>query len=268
MPRLFYLTGHNTNSVEQAVRCLEAGANALEPDVSWEPKRGRFYVHEKIPPIPDWILRLFRKSLTLDRWLDRLREYLARSGRASQLALVILDMKPPYTYDLGKLGALVRDAFSAFLPDVAILVTCSDPDAMAWLATLAPTGAPTGVGVDENSRPGPVDAFFRPGRIRYTYANGTSVPLLPTTCWLGDVRAAIPLRAEGTGRGFSLVYAWTVNARCSMIRFLDAGVDGLITDKVERLRDLLATKYAGSYELAAAGDDPFPPLPPQDTGTT
>jgi hypothetical protein len=257
MPRQFYLIGHNPNSVEAAVRCLESGANALEPDISYEPEAGTFYVHEKIPLIPAWILRLFRKSLTLAQYLDALSTFLARSGRVSQLALIAFDLKPPYTYDINTLEDVVRAHFAAHWPKTAILATVSDPDAMAWLARLAPDGMPTAVGVDDHATPEEVDDFLRTRPVSYTYANGTSVPLLPTTCYLGEVRRAIALRASDSGPGFRLVYAWTVNCERSMRAYLDSDVDGLITDRVEKLRDLLRAEYGASYVLATSDHNPF-----------
>ncbi|HXY70169.1 MAG TPA: hypothetical protein VEH62_12015 [Gemmatimonadales bacterium] len=254
MPRRFYLVGHNPNSVAAAARCLEAGANALEPDVCFE--RNDFFVHERIPLVPDWILRLFRGSLTLRQYLDGLTAYLESTGRAGQLALIAFDLKPPYDYDLATLQQMVRDAFGGTFPGTAILFTAGDPAAMPWLAKLAPAPR-TGVGVDGGATPEEVNDFFGGGTLRYTYADGTSVPLLPTTCWLGRIRRAIALRRTGARPGFSLVYAWTVNSTRSMTAFLESDVDGLITDRIEKLRHLLATKFADRYTLAAAGDDPF-----------
>jgi hypothetical protein len=259
MARRFYLIGHNPNSVAAAARCLEAGANAVEPDVCYEPAEDTFYVHEKIRLIPDWILRLFRRRLTLPRYLAGLKAYLARSGRGPQLALIAFDLKPPYSYDLNRLVAVVHEGLLVHCPGTAILVTVSDADAMPWLATLTRNGRRKAVGVDQNSPPDVVNEFFRTRPLSYTYANGTSVPLLPTTCYLEHIRRAITLRAGGAEPGFRLVYAWTVNGKGSMRAFLDADVDGVITDKVERLRDLLRTEYADRYALATAADDPFRP---------
>jgi hypothetical protein len=260
MARRFYLIGHNPNSVAAAARCLEAGANAIEPDVCFESARDTFYVHEKIPLIPAWILRLFRRRLTLRQYLAGLKAYLARTGRGRQLALIALDLKPPYTYDLNRLAALVEAEFGADFPGTAILVTASDPDAMPWLATLAAGTPRRGVGVDQHATARAVHEFFRTRPLPYTYANGTSLPLVPTTWWLKHIRRAVALDASGPGAGFRLVYAWTVNARRSMRRFLDTEVDGTITDKVARLRGLLRAEYADQYVLATAADDPFPPL--------
>jgi hypothetical protein len=257
VPRKFYLIGHNPNSVEDAIACLEAGANALEPDVCYVLADRAFYVHEEIPLIPSSVSRWFRKHLRLEDYLKGVGRYLAESNRGSQLGLIALDLKPPYIYDINELEAIVQANFSAAFPDASILTTISDPKQMSFLAVLNPPAGRRGVGVDESSSAAEVDGFFRGWPLSYTYANGTSVPLVPTTRYLSDIRNAVRLRNSGDGRSFRLVYAWTVNAESSMAAFLDADVDGLITDKVERLRDLLAGEYAGRYVLATAHDNPF-----------
>lgn len=46
-PRKFYIIGHNPNSVHEAVKCLKAGANALEPDVHYLPEYDeKFFVYD------------------------------------------------------------------------------------------------------------------------------------------------------------------------------------------------------------------------------
>jgi hypothetical protein len=255
--RRFYLFGHNPNSVEEATRCLEAGANALEPDVCYDPADRAFYVHEEIPLIPTWAAKWFRKNLRLEDYLKGIGGYLAESNSGSHLALIAFDLKPPYVYDINALEAVVQASFSASFPDVSVLTTISDPKQMNFLARVSPRFPRRAVGVDEYSSADEVDNFFRNRPLPYTYANGTSAPLLPTTHYLPDVQQAISLRQSGAGPGFRLVYAWTVTSESSMTAFLDADVDGLITDKIERLRDLLAQKYAGRYQLATAQDNPF-----------
>jgi glycerophosphoryl diester phosphodiesterase len=38
------------------------------------------------------------------------------------------------------------------------------------------------------------------------------------------------------------VHAWTVNDRAEMTRLLDLGVDGIMTDRADTLRDLLISR--------------------------
>jgi glycerophosphoryl diester phosphodiesterase len=40
------------------------------------------------------------------------------------------------------------------------------------------------------------------------------------------------------------VHAWTVNDREEMVRLLDLGVDGIMTDRADILRDLLVARGA------------------------
>jgi glycerophosphoryl diester phosphodiesterase len=40
----------------------------------------------------------------------------------------------------------------------------------------------------------------------------------------------------------AVVHAWTVNSRTEMMRLLDLGVDGIITDRADVLRDVLASR--------------------------
>lgn len=256
MARPFYVIGHNPNSVRRAIRCLEEGANALEPDVCYE--LGTFYVHEKIPLVPGWLARLFRRSLTLAAYLRGLGEHLKQNRIGSQLALIAFDLKPPYTYDLSALESVIHDGFSCDFPHVAILTTASDRTAAAWLGRFVRRIGRRAVGVDEHWSAAEANEGLMSGALDYTYANGTSVPLCPTTRYLTDVRDAVALRAAGSARGFSLIYAWTVNAESSMAAFLDSDVDGLITDEIPRLRSLLEERYATTYVLATADDDPFP----------
>ena len=255
--RKFYLIGHNPNSVEKAIQCLEAGANALEPDVCWDKDDKAFYVHEEIPLIPTWASKWFRKSLRLEDYLKGVGDYLVKNNRTSQLALIAFDLKPRYFYAIDALEAVVQANFSMSFPGVSVLTTISDPTQMSFLAKASPQFPRRAVGVDENSSADQVNNLLRNGPLPYTYANGTSAPFFSTTHYLPDIQRAIILRNGGTSPGLRLVYAWTVNSESSMTVFLNSDVDGLITDKIEQLRDLLAKNYASRYRLATVEDQPF-----------
>jgi glycerophosphoryl diester phosphodiesterase len=40
----------------------------------------------------------------------------------------------------------------------------------------------------------------------------------------------------------AVVHAWTVNNRAEMVRLLDLGVDGIVTDRADLLRDVLVAR--------------------------
>lgn len=66
-------------------------------------------------------------------------------------------------------------------------------------------------------------------------------------------------------RGFGLrTYVWTVNRRQDMESVLDAGADGVITDEIAVLRDLLVTR--GQWQPASAATAARPPAPGERRG--
>jgi glycerophosphoryl diester phosphodiesterase len=74
--------------------------------------------------------------------------------------------------------------------------------------------------------------------------------LLPGPPWLAGLAAQVPPRAgplevlqprflaAARARGIE-VHAWTVNRRSEMVRLLDLGVDAIITDRADLLREVL-----------------------------
>ena len=66
--------------------------------------------------------------------------------------------------------------------------------------------------------------------------------------WLAFVDARYLATAHGLGLQ---VHVWTVNDRAEMIRLLDLGVDGMMTDAADVLRDLLVER--GQWPDRAAG---------------
>ena len=47
-PRPFYVVGHNPNTIPQVLAALDAGANAIEPDINVYPVS---YTHLTLPTI-------------------------------------------------------------------------------------------------------------------------------------------------------------------------------------------------------------------------
>jgi len=252
VPRKFYLIGHNPNSVPDAVACLSSGANALEPDVCFDPGSGKFFVHDKLVNfLPSWIYR----GPTLDSYLDGLVQAL-RQNPSLPLALIAFDLKTPYSYDINALlYAAIRSHFSQFYPNVSILTTVGKSDGMTFLAGVSPQNPNEAVGVDSGTSPDEASAFFPPRRLHCTFADGTT--LTPVTCVKNKIARALQLRDTTPGGSFKLVYVWTVNCSSHMQFYLNMGVDGLITDHADRLKTILETQYRGRYVLASAIDTPF-----------
>ena len=249
MPRPFYLVGHNPNKVKEAIDCLAAGANGLEPDVCYDPDTNSFSVHEQIPLLPKVVSRWLYGAVPLTDYLAGVADYLASTPTAN-LTLLALDLKEPYTYDINQLLAVVKANFSNRFPGISILTTVTTSAGMQFLAKTAAQRPNDLVGVDEYLAPDDVAGFFQTTGLRYTYANGTSVPLISTTRYVKDISRALALRNTNPVTGPKLVYAWTVNSERSMRTYLDMDVDGLITDNIPALLELLKTEYASRYTTA------------------
>jgi hypothetical protein len=261
MPRPFYLIGHNPNKVDEAVRCLADGANGLEPDVCYDSDTNSFSVHEQLPLLPKLLSKWLYGAVPLTDYLERVADYLAHTPSAN-LALLAFDLKEPYNYDINLLLAVVKSHFSNRYPGVSILTTVSTSEGMQFLARAAAQRPNDLVGVDEYQAPDDVFGFFQATGLRYTYANGTSVPLIATTRYVADISRALVLRNSNPTTGPKLVYAWTVNSEASMRTYLDMDVDGLITDNIPALLKLLKTDYADRYTLATPVTKTLTPTDP------
>ena len=72
-------------------------------------------------------------------------------------------------------------------------------------------------------------------------------PVPPRTCasvpvyWRG-VRVITPRFLARAKRRSIPVYAWTIDAAAEMTRLLDAGVDGIMADQIDDLRDVLVAR--------------------------
>jgi hypothetical protein len=252
MSRKFYLIGHNPNNVQDAVAYLQAGANALEPDVCYDKGSKTFYIHDElIDFLPNWLY----SGPKLTSYLDDLVKAL-QGNQSFQLALIAFDLKTPYSYDINaQLYNIIRTHFSQFYPKVSILTTVGSSKGMSFMSQVSPQYPNEAVGVDEGTSPDDVQAFFQLRGLHFTYANGTT--FTPVTWVKGDIAHAIQLRDQARGGSFKLVYVWTVISSSHMQFYLDMGVDGMITGNVALLSSLLKTKYVNQYVLATQDDFPF-----------
>ena len=254
--RKFYIFGRNQNNIDDAIESLRSGANAIEPDVCFDDASQSFQVHEQLFFLPRFISRWLFSGPALDEYLKALKIRLEQESTLN-LAMIALDLKEPYSYEINRLFDTIRKNFSQYFPGVLILATVSDAKGMSFLAKVNPQQANEAVGVDEYTSPDDVHNFFQPTGLRHAYANGSSFFLTPTTRFHKDIERATALRDQGGVNSFRLVYVWTVKSERSMRFYLDRNVDGMITDNVPELLNLLNNEYAGRYSLATMEDTPF-----------
>lgn len=246
MRRKFYVIDHNTNRLPEAYRALKHGANAIQPDIHYHTSDESFYIYHYNPLI----------TTRLEKYLEIMSLRLINDPMLN-LALVSFDLKPPYDYNINDLYAIIRHYFSEVHPDILIQTTGNNDKARKLLVDLAGDQRPNElIGIDENAPIWDVEKWFTPLGLRYSYASGSSV--LSTMNHIASVQAGLERRDQNNG--LKMVYAWTVNARENMKAFLDLepAIDGIMTDDLKGLLDLLERdEYRGKFELAQRGDNPF-----------
>ena len=260
-PQKFYVLAHNPNTLDEVRAYLEAGANALEPDVCFSASRAeRYYVaHDHTP-----FANPFDAAHSLAAYLDGVRA-LVETGH--DLALIAFDYKDGDSGDINELLQIVQDRFSRFpaCAGVTVLVTVSSLDHAPFLGRCAAGRDNVGVGIDEDAHAAQVvQALQALGQTRISYGNGR-VKTSPKQVY-ATLAAAKALQAASGGLRPRLVYAWVLEGADEIRSHLELGIDGLIVDldTVPRLRAILQEpRYAPRYALARKGDNPFaaPPLP-------
>lgn len=255
LKRKFYIIGHNPNSVTKAIRCLKAGANAIEPDIRYLPEQdGKFFVYD--------LAAFNRKQHTLRDYLIGLSA--ALNSEKLNLALLAFDLKPVCSKNVESdsiiymkefFDQLDEYFFSTYTP-VPMLLTVGKPSEKSFLANAKPhLKANQAVGVDEGDTAQSVVDFFKNYQMPLAYAAGTSSPFASPEKFKPLIKDALALKQLTPE--LKLVYTWTVNSGKTMRDYLNLGVDGMITGKVERLKTLVDTEYQETIELATPDYNPF-----------
>jgi hypothetical protein len=256
MPKNFYIIGHNPNTIEEAKEFLDNGANAIEPDVCYHPdKPEKFYVHEDIDQIPDFIENFFRTEfISLKEYLTDLRKLLTENPHYD-LKLIDFDLKPEYAYDINELYSVIRENFSDHFPGIKILTTVSTPEAMPFLANMKSQKSNEAIGVDEHCEPEEVYNFFKDKQLKYTFAAGSAFFSPGREKFVERIKRALHMCGEN---GFRFVHAWCINDEEHMRIYLDmhTPINAILTDDAKKLRDLVTSpEYAERYTLDfEAGD--------------
>ena len=261
--RKFYILAHNPNTLEEAEEFLQAGANALEPDICFDAETAeRFFVsHGTFGSNP------FTREHSLVSYLQGLRRMLADASNGYNLALIAFDIKTP-TFDINEFVNVVFDNFSRhpICSGVAILITVSSLTDIGFLNAYDGTKENVAVGVDEEKSPHDVEAGFKRGaQKRFTYANGSIVTVIKFGLFKSIMRAK-GLQARSGDGGFKLVYTWVLARELPIRSYLDLHIDGIIVDvdTVPHLLEILHDEhFLPMYEMAQNGYNPFmdSPLP-------
>jgi hypothetical protein len=244
--RQFFIIGHNPNKVADAINCLRAGANALEPDV--HSVNGDYYMGEGTTST----------DLSLSSYLTGLSQAF-RTEPALIPALIMFDTKNS-DGSIAQLFDCIKSNFSDEFSETVITVTRSQAteDEHVFFAPAASLMAPNNaIGVDEHTEPEFADAFFKSLNVsNYTYADGISIELpLLADFFIGRIKRAVSLR-DG-GNSFKMVYAWTLDLNIEIHQYLNANPDGLITDSPRFLKEILTGDFSDKFEVAKVGYNPF-----------
>jgi hypothetical protein len=268
--RPFFIIGHNPNTAAEARDFLDAGANALEPDIQFDPDGPDTYYVSENHPFPG--SHSHDPEHSLRAYLAGLREYLTPPQNRPRLALIAFDVKNAPKN--GDSGAFDVNAFLAHVAEhltshpeaagVAVLVTVPSQDRSSFLARWTGAAKRVGIGIDAEDDPKIVKKRLGKFSGKYTYGNGVSILSDPDLYyWVSEAKG---MQASTGGRDCRLVYPWVLSDESEMRDYLDLRVDGAIVglDAVAALRGILSDpRYADAFALAAQGADPFAdPQPP------
>jgi glycerophosphoryl diester phosphodiesterase len=226
-PRPFYVMGHNTNTMEEVRIALNAGANALEPDVNvYADDPSRLCIShgegdEKAPALEDFL----RDLCVLAQ----------EEGPGSRLSLIVFDCKPKACTP--EFGVILLRAIRACLTKetgIHIIISVADFDQCRLFDQIKEQLLEReGLSIDEEDDPIAVSAYFTEAGVQNQgYGNGISVgnPSLTAPELRPSMERVCAFRAATNHVRF--VFAWTINDDALIREYLQIGVDGLITDDV------------------------------------
>lgn len=252
-PRPFYVSGHNPNTITEVMNALNAGANAIEPDVNVyedDPSQLCISHNEGDSSAP-----------TLEQFLRDLHALAVHDGPGRNLSLVLFDCKPKASTP--EFGLILLTAIRKFLTyDTGINIILSVADfsqAAVFDQIKHQLGEREGLSIDEEDDPIAVSGLFTQVSVaNQAYGNGISIALSSITApeVPPSMERACAYRAATDQTKF--VYAWTVNDRELMQEYIRIGVDALITDEVKDLVQLV-NQNRSVIRMANRHDNPLRP---------
>jgi Glycerophosphoryl diester phosphodiesterase family len=255
--RPFYGIAHNPDSVERLDQALAQGANALEPD--FRPSSD----NPGITTAEDGFVAVTEQGLTgkasKSNGQATLTTYLERLKAVAPKKLIIWDGKTGSADDYAGVAESIKRTGARVGFDFSHSVFNISSDKMVPLFKpfeSVPTAGRCYDGIFTQVHSHNAEDWMGPVRQnRLTFQGlGVTPQLQVTEKW--SVPISVYVRAREQEAFPNKIYFWTVNDANAMRRVLDLGIDGLITDELVRLRDVLREEpYASMYRYADDSDD-------------
>jgi hypothetical protein len=267
-PRPFYVVGHNPNTIDDVNAALDAGANAIEPDVN---------VHEDGTLCISEVTVAGAKTLahsdapSLEDFLNDLHDI---AVRRPELALVVFDVKPQAARpEYGPI--LLREIRTRLTHDtnVNVIISVADlPHTHLFDGIKDSLGQREGLMVDSENDPGRVSNWAFSDVDNQCYGNGIANAFRSQTFSPNirySIERACALKA-GLGR-IKFIYTWSIAAWDfpDMEEYIRIGVDGIIAgdrpaafdpESVAILRGVISEgRFQPLIRLATRQDNPFTP---------
>jgi glycerophosphoryl diester phosphodiesterase len=268
-PRPFYVVGHNPNTIEEVNAALDAGANAIEPDVNLD-LAGNLRISEVT--VAGTKFRGHSDAPSLTDFLDSLSIV---AQRRPQLALVVFDVKPQAARSsyVATLLAETRRRLTTVPNPVNVIISTADRDHAGAFNSIKPyLGAREGLMIDSDNSPDFVSGSVFSDVENQCYGNGVA-DVFRDSVLAPHIRPSIEracqLRAE-LGR-LKFIYTWSVGfeAPSDMREYIRIGVDGIIAGwrpaafdsiSVSKLRGVIdEPEFRSMVRLATREDNPFVP---------
>jgi glycerophosphoryl diester phosphodiesterase len=124
--RPFYVIGHNTNTIDDVIKALARGANAIEPDVQWNPHRHELCINHDRPS-----LGIFTPP-SVDDYLEQLAQI---AHNNPQLALVMFDSKLDRAEQGDRLSKAIHTHLSGL--DLNIIINVAHLNMVTFFSSIA-----------------------------------------------------------------------------------------------------------------------------------
>ena len=254
--RPFYVVGHNPDTIADVHVALDAGANAIEPDVNmYRHLPEEFCISEAGLLDPDG--GGSPSAPSLERFLVDLHDI---AVQRPELALVIFDCKPRVA--TAEHGVRLLNAIRTLLTfDIGlnVIVSVANLSGTPMFQTMGSMLGPREGGmIDEENDPVAVcEALQAAGVPNPCFGNGISA----LNSILGphvkpSMEQACQFRAA-TGR-LRFIYVWTVDDESLQRDYLRIGVDGIITNHPANLRVIAReNEFQSVVRLATRADSPL-----------